>query len=169
MPATSSQALSHCLRMKENQLWILGVVDMRTLSNRLAVSCCITKATTSSITTLPTEEREMKLNTEFGQVGEVDEPTHSSTLVASHADTETTITMLPGDKMETTRTLDVKMEMTRTLDIMFANVVDKQTHSNTTSTLPPTTSVAAEIITSTTLPKDKGRSILDVIRCGQTT
>lgn len=76
-------------------------------------------------------------------MGEVDVQTHASTLTASLADTDitsSTITMPPGDEMETTRTLEV----------MFGEV-DTQTHPNTTSTLPP---AVAEVTTSTTLPKD---------------
>lgn len=75
-------------------------------------------------------------------MGEVDVQTHAS---VSLADTETTTIMMPpGDETKTTRALDVSA--------MFGEV-DTQTHSNITSSLPPATK-AAEVTTSTTLPKD---------------
>ena len=155
----SSQAPRHSLETKENRLSILGKVDVQTLSCMSAVSSCVTKAATSDITTPSGEEKETKLNTEFGRVGEVDVQTHASTSAVFLADTETitsTITVPPGDEMETTRTLDV----------LFGQV-DMKTHSHTTSTLPPAASVA-EVTTSTTLPKDEGGPTLDVIGFGQT-
>ena len=156
----SSQALRHRLGTKQNRLSILGEVDVQTRSCTSNVSPFVTtQATTSDITTPSGEEREAKLNTELGRVGEVDVQTHASILAVSLADTEittSTIMMLPGNEMEATRTLDV----------MFGEV-DTQTHSNTTSTLPPAASVA-EVITSITLPKDEGGPSLDVIGSGQT-
>ena len=156
----SSQAPKHCLATKGNKLSILGEVDVQTLSCISAVSPCVTQATTSDVTTPSGEERETKLNTQLGRVGEVDVQTHASILAVSPAHTETTtstVTIPPGDEMETARTLDV----------MFGEV-DMQSHSNTTYTLPPAASVAAEVITSITLPKDEGGPTLDVIGFGQT-
>ena len=157
----SSQAPRHCLGTKENRPSILGEVDVQALFSASDASPCVTKATTSNITTPSGEEIETKLNTEFGRVGEVDVQTHDSTkLAVSPADTETTTStkrMPPGDEMETTRTLGVT----------FGAKVDMQTHSNTTSTPPPAASVA-EVTTSTTLPKDEGGPSLDVIGSGQT-
>ena len=156
----SSQALRHRPGTKENRLSILGEVDVQTHSSTSDVSPCVTQAATSNIMTPSGEERETKLNTEFGRVGEVDVQTHANTLAVSLADTETitsTITVPPGDEVETTRALDV----------IFGEV-DMQSHSNATYTLPPAASVAAEVITSITLPKDEEGPSLDVIGFGQT-
>jgi hypothetical protein len=83
--------------------------------------------------------------------------THSSpTLALPPVDTEitaSTIMMPPGDETE------------KPLDIMFGEL-HMQTHSNTTSTLPPAS--VTEITTSTTPPGDEQDPTLDVIGSGQT-
>ncbi|KIK03025.1 hypothetical protein K443DRAFT_5746 [Laccaria amethystina LaAM-08-1] len=78
------------------------------------------------------------------------------TLALPPVDTEitaSTIMMPPGDETE------------KPLDIMFGEV-HMQTHSNTTSTLPPAS--VTEITTSTTPPGDEQDPTLDVIGSGQT-
>ena len=116
--------------------------------------------TTSTITTPPSgDEKEKALDVGFSKR---DTQAHSNTTptlppAASVAEiTTSTITMLPGDEMETTRILNV-----------MVGEVDMQSHFNTTSTLPSAPSVA-EITTGATLRKDEGRPTLDVVGFGQT-